>query len=74
MVPDSSLDRAFFVSQSSSSATIQAFDLEKFNVIGSITIPNVSGFPLRLIRWGNNGLAFNTYQGPVYLIGGSFVH
>ncbi|MGO9451871.1 MAG: hypothetical protein ACLQDV_12665 [Candidatus Binataceae bacterium] len=74
MVPDSSLDRAFFVSQSSSSATIQAFDLAKFNLIGSITIPNVSGFPLRLIRWGNNGLAFNTYQGPVYLIGGSFVH
>ncbi|MGO9604714.1 MAG: hypothetical protein ACLQAT_15230 [Candidatus Binataceae bacterium] len=74
MVPDSSLNRAFFISQSGTTATIQAFDLEKFNLIGSITIPNISGTPIRLIRWGNNGLAFNTYQGPVYLIGGSFVH
>lgn len=74
MVPDSTLDRAFFVSQSSGTATIEAFDLQRFSLIGSITIPNVSGYPLRIIRWGNNGLAFNTYGGPVFLIGGNFVH
>lgn len=73
MVPDSSLNRAFFISQSGAT-TIQAFDLKRFNLIGSITIPNVSGSPLRIVRWGNNGLAFNTQGGPVYLIGGNFVH
>ncbi len=74
MAPDSTLDRAFFVSPSSGSVTIQAFDLQRFSLIGSITIPDVSDTPLRIIRWGNNGLAFNTNGGPVYLIGGNFVH
>jgi hypothetical protein len=75
MVPDSSLSRAFFVELSdSSTATIKAFDLKKFNVLGSITIPNVSTDPLRIVRFGNNGLAFNTRGGPVYLEGGNFVH
>jgi hypothetical protein len=74
MVPDSTLDRAFFVSESSGAATIEAFDLERFSLIGSVTIPNVPNSPLRIIRWGNNGLAFNTDGGPVYLIGGNFVH
>jgi hypothetical protein len=31
-------------------------------------------FPLRMIRWGTNGIAFNTLDGSVYLIGGTFVH
>ena len=71
MVPDSTLNEAFFVD---SSGTIQRFRPEEFSLIGSITIPNVSTTPLRIIRFGNNGLAINTYQGPVYLIGGNFVH
>jgi hypothetical protein len=74
MVPDSSLDRAFFISQPSGTTTIQVFDLAEFSLIGTITLPNVSDTPLRIIRWGNNGLAFNTSGGPVYLLGGNFVH
>jgi hypothetical protein len=75
MVPDSTLDRAFFVGESSGMGTITAFDLKKFTTIGSpITIPNVSEFPTHIVRWGNNGLAFITYQGAVYLVGGNFVH
>ncbi|HYR79535.1 MAG TPA: hypothetical protein VEO55_05985 [Candidatus Dormibacteraeota bacterium] len=74
MVPDSTLNRAFFINQSAGSATIYAFDLKKFSLIGSIFIPNVPAKPNRIIRWGNNGLAFNTAGGPVYLIGGKFVH
>jgi hypothetical protein len=34
----------------------------------------VTGNPERLIRWGWNGLAFNTDGGQIYLIGGNFVH
>jgi IPT/TIG domain len=69
MVPDSTLNTAFFIS----AATIQSFDLTHFTPINSITIPNVSGGPIRLIRWGQNGLAFNTTSGQVFLVGGNFV-
>jgi hypothetical protein len=71
MVPDSTLNKAFFVGDSGS---IQSFKLNQFSLITSITIPSFAGSPLRIIRWGNNGLAINTFQGPVYLIGGNFVH
>jgi hypothetical protein len=76
VVPDSTLNTLFFVSLSSNigTTTIQAFDLTKFNLIGSLTFPTVTATPIRLIRWGTNGLAFNTDQGPVYLVGGNFIH
>ena len=73
LVPDSTVNRAFFASQSGT-LTIQAFNLTKFNLVDSITIPGVSGFPTQIIRWGNNGLAVSTGTGPLYLIGGNFVH
>jgi len=71
MVPDSTINRVFFVS---SSGAIQSFNQNEFSLVGSITIPGVSSSPLRIIRFGNNGIAFNTSEGPVYLIGGNFVH
>jgi hypothetical protein len=73
LVPDSTLNRAFFASQTGT-FTIQAFNLTKFNLVDSITISGVSGFPTQIIRWGDNGLAFSTGAGPLYLIGGNFVH
>jgi hypothetical protein len=71
MVPDSTLNKAFFVS---SSGTIQSFSLNEFSTIDSITIPSISASPTRIVRFGNNGLAFITFEGSVYLIGGNFVH
>jgi hypothetical protein len=72
MVPDATLNKAFFAVGpfNSSSVTIESFDLTNFTRIGSITIPNVTGTPQRLIRWGENGLAFNTGGpgGQVYLL------
>lgn len=75
MVPDSSLNVAFFVTSQfgSGGATIQAFDMTHFTLIGSVTVPNVLGNPKKLIRWGQNGLAFNTDQGQIVLLGGTFV-
>lgn len=78
MVPDSSLNTAFFISAGSgSTVTIQSFDLTHFTPIGSISIPNITGSPIHLIRWGQNGLALNTggfgVSGQVYLVGGSFI-
>jgi hypothetical protein len=76
MVPDSSIHEAFFAFSGSSpnTVTIQKFDMTTFAAGPSITIPNVSGSPQRLIRWGQNGLAFNTSDGKVILVGGNFVH
>ena len=60
--------------------TIAAFDLRTNALLGSIAIPNVTGKPVKLIRWGSNGLAFLTqeWNGPqqgdgVYILSGAFV-
>jgi hypothetical protein len=75
MVPDSALNKAFFVTGiGSSTVTIKSFDLTLFTQIDSITVNNVTGNHRRLIRWGQNGLAFNTDSGQIFLIGGNFVH
>jgi hypothetical protein len=75
MVPDSNLNTGFFAAQTgSSSVVIYSFNLTTFAPISSILIPNVSGIPLRLIRWGQSGLAFNTDAGEIVLVGGNFVH
>jgi hypothetical protein len=78
MVPDSTVSAAFFIGQTPSqfdtpNFTVESFDITNFTMTGSITIPNVTGNPLRLIRWGQNGLAFNTDAGQVYLIAGTFI-
>jgi hypothetical protein len=76
MVPDSTLNAAFFVSQASyDSGTIESFDIAKFTSIANIQIPYFFGTPLRIIRWGTNGLAFITEGSPpqVFVISGSIV-
>lgn len=91
MVPDGTLNVAYYLGQGDSEQgtqnyTLEAFDLTHFTLLGAISIPNVVGTPVKLIRWGTNGLAFLTKtidttngtaapaQGDgVYLISGAFV-
>ncbi len=78
MVPDSTLNTAFFFGQTQSQFgttdfTIESFDLTTFAPIAEIVVPNVQGNPLRFIRWGASGLAFNDDAGFIYLINSSFV-
>jgi hypothetical protein len=78
MVPDSTLNTAFFFGQTPSQAgstnfTIESFNLTTFAPISEITIANVQGYPLQFIRWGASGLAFNDDAGFVYIINSSFV-
>lgn len=78
MVPDSTLNRAFFFGQTQSQAGSTSFTIESFNLttlapISEITIDNVRGYPLQFIRWGSSGLAFNDDAGFVYIINSSFV-
>jgi len=71
MVPDSSINAVFFAR----GGNLTSYDMTDLSMINGIGIPDIQGVPVRMIRWGNNGLALTTSQeGPVYLIGGSFVH
>jgi hypothetical protein len=87
-VPDSTLNRVFFVGQvqgqvGTASYTLESFDQTKFTPIGSITISGVVGTPTALIRWGSSGLAMvtksgnlggNAGPGQLYLLSGTFVN
>ncbi len=88
MVPDGTLNIAYFFGQTSgasSSSTpsayyLEAFDLTSFKLLGVADISNVTGAPIKMIRWGSNGLAVmtGTTNGPasgdgIYLISGTFI-
>lgn len=51
-----SLHTTFF----GSTTTLRVFDMETFVQIGALSLPGVTGVPINLVRWGSNGLAFNT--------------
>jgi hypothetical protein len=54
--------------------SIIAYRLDNFLPVGSVSLPGVSiavpypESPHRLIRWGENGLAFNDYSNNVYFV------
>src|ERR1700733_12093613 len=78
MIPDSTLNQAFFLGQTqlqfgSNDFTIESFDLTTLAPISEMVVSNVEGNPLRFIRWGADGLAFNDDAGFVYLVEGTFV-
>jgi len=76
MCVDTVNHRVFFAFNTLANAVrIQAFDTNTFLPIGSITLPGISSGPVNLVRWGTNGLAFNTVPpvsfnqpGQVYLV------
>jgi hypothetical protein len=70
-----------------SGVLIESFDSKTFQPLGTLSIPGITGHPIRLLRWGNAGLAFNMSGGtsagnyllqppggPVYLLDGTFVN
>ncbi|HXA85989.1 MAG TPA: IPT/TIG domain-containing protein, partial [Candidatus Dormibacteraeota bacterium] len=74
MVTDRTLNKAFFLRQPTvGSVGIDSYVLNRLTAAGSINIPGITGAPKRLIRWGQNGLAFNTTGGQLVLVGGNFL-
>jgi hypothetical protein len=58
---DPAIGRAFFLSAGvNGNATLTAYDVNTYLAIGSVTLSGITGNPVRLLRWGVNGLAFNT--------------
>jgi hypothetical protein len=79
LAPDSSLDRVFILGQTEAQAntnnfTIESFDEKAYTLVSSITIENLVGSPIQLVRWGTSGLAVLTINygygslGMLYLI------
>jgi hypothetical protein len=89
MTIDDTLGIAYFLGQTEPQVggpdyTLTAYNLTTFAPISSIIVPGVAGQPVKLVRWGSNGLAFLTNNNfsssatpipgmGVYLISGSFV-
>jgi hypothetical protein len=86
---DDTLHVAFFFGQTFAQSggpdySVSAYDLTTNKLISSIVIPSVSGTPVKMVRWGTNGLAVLTNNDNatpstpipgmgVYLIQGAFV-
>lgn len=78
MIPDSTLNSAFFLGQTAaqlgtSNFTIELFDLTTLAPVAEIVVRDIYGSPRRFIRWGANGLAFNDDAGYVYILNSPFV-
>lgn len=68
VAPDSSLNRTFILSQTAAQAntndyTIVSFNQKTFASVSSITLNNLSGSPMEMVRWGASGLAILTSGG-----------
>jgi len=70
---DSKANRIYSLNIQGTTATVRVFDMQTFALVGILSIPGLSGVPQfwddppKLIRWGTNGLAFNTPTN-VYLL------
>ena len=72
VAPDGSDERVFYLTGSGSTWTLSSLNISNLQLVGSVTIPNISGTPTSLIRWGADGLAFRTTGGQVFLIRTTF--
>jgi hypothetical protein len=66
--PDAARGFVYYLTGSAPTLTLEAFDAETFVPRGSMTIPDVSGSPGSLIRWGGRGLAFRTTGDQDFLV------
>jgi hypothetical protein len=75
MVPDPTLGLAFFVTGDPSVAgiIIKAVDIVHGNTVSTFSLPDVTGLPYRVVRWGTDGLAFLTDSGEFVVVHGAFV-
>ena len=69
---DSKAKRIYSLSTVFSVTTLRVYDMDSFALVGALSLPGVSGTPIRLVRWGANGLAFNT-PNQVYVLQHSLI-
>lgn len=66
--PDLERQRVFFVSRRGAGVQLQSFDAETRQLIGALSLTNVTGKPSGLVRWGADGLAFCTSSNQLVLV------
>jgi hypothetical protein len=80
MVPDSTLNRAFFLQQDTTNGAgvydLKIFNLSTQTLLKTIPLASIVGYPTQLVRWGSQGVAFltdsyGTGQGLLYILQGS---
>ncbi len=75
-VPDSGLNRIFILVFNGFGFFVRSYDLSTYTPIAEVPLTGVAfpyNQPLRIIRWGADGLALPTGDGRVLLITGPFV-
>jgi hypothetical protein len=71
---DGAVNKAFYlVPGTAGGVSVHAYDLKTFALVGSLDLPDVAAFPSRIVRWGSNGLAFNSADGEVWIVSGAIV-
>jgi hypothetical protein len=80
MIPDSTLGCAYFITQTTAQVTagandytLSCYSTTDQTLTRSIVIPAVNGMPTKMMRWGNEGLAFITDGGYIYFVSGQIV-
>lgn len=78
IVPDSALGCVYMVYQTAAQGgtqnyTVSCYDPSLYTVVRSAVVASVNGFPLKLLRWGNEGLVFDTSAGYIYFVSGQVV-
>ena len=78
MVPDASLGCLYVLYQTDAQVnthawTLSCFDATTHALTRSMVISNVNEPPSKLMRWGNEGLVFATYDDSIYFVSGKFV-
>jgi len=70
-VPDVANNRVYSVARlltSENQLSIQAYDGTDLSVTGSLRLPINYSDPLKVVRWGSNGIAFTTSTGTLFLV------
>ena len=70
---DPAIQRVFYLVSSGANVIVRAYEPASVVPAGSLTISNVVGQPVSLIRWGGVGLAFRTDADRFYLLKTSLI-
>lgn len=66
--PDTQNKKVWFIFNSGNGQTLQSYSMLDFGLIDTINIANVGDAADSLVRWGSDGLAFNTTGGQLVTI------
>ena len=78
VIADPATNRVYFFMNDTSDFTphtmlLRVYDMQTFLHIGTLALPNISGRPRSVVRWGTDGFAFRTSTDKVYLIQTSLI-